>query len=75
MCVEQRLYVEASRYKALVEQAGSPIGIAIPESVMERREQLMPGDREAYPLRGKLLDPNWPFHYSPPVLGARVRPS
>ena len=75
MCVEQRLYLEASRYRDRVEQAGSSIGIPIPESVMKRREQLMPGDREAYPLRGKLLDPNWPFHYLLPVHRARVRPS
>ena len=26
----------------------------------------MSGDREAYPLFGKLLDPNWPFLYSLP---------
>ena len=33
------------------------------ESVKKHRKRLMPGDREAYPLRGKLVDPNWPFHY------------
>ena len=75
VCIEQRLYVEASRYRARVEQAGSPVGVPIPESVTKHRKQLMPGDREAYPLHGKLLDPNWPFHYSPLVPGARVRPS
>ena len=75
MCLEQRLYVEAGRYRDRVEQAGSPIDVPIPASVIMRREQLMPGDREAYPLRGKLLDPNWPFHYLLPVPRAVVRPS
>ena len=63
MCFEQRLYVEAGRYKDQVRQAGSLNGIPIPESVKKHRKQLMPEDREAYPLRGKLVDPNWPFHY------------
>ena len=63
MCFEQRLYVEAGRYKDQVKQAGSLDGIPIPESVEKYRMQLMPGDREAYPLRFKLVDPNWPFHY------------
>ena len=62
MCFEQRLFVEAGRYKDQVKRAGSPDGIPIPESVKKRRKQLMPGDREAYPL-GKLEDPNWPFRY------------
>ena len=63
MCFEQRLYVEAGRYKNQVKRAGSSNGIPIPESVKKRRDQLMPGDREAYPLRAKIMDPNWPFHY------------
>ena len=64
MCFEQRLYVEVGLYKDKVRQAGScSNGIPIPESVKKRKEQLMPGDREAYPLCVKLVDPNWPFHY------------
>ena len=63
MCVEQKRYIEAGRYRKLVNQTGSSDGIPIPESVTEYREQLMPGDREAYPLR-VLPEPNWPFHYS-----------
>ena len=63
MCFEQRLYVEAGRYKDQVKQAGSLNGIPIPESVEKYRMQLIPGDREAYPLRFKLVDPNRPFHY------------
>ena len=55
--------VEAGRYKDQVRQAGSLNGIPIPESVKKHRKQLMPEDREGYPLRGKLVDPNWPFHY------------
>ncbi len=63
MCLEQRRYLEACRYKDQVKQAGSSNGILIPESVEKFRKQLMSGDREAYPLRIKLVDPNWPFHY------------
>ena len=63
MCFEQRSYVEACRYKEQVKQAGRSNGILIPESVEKIRKQLMPGDREAYPLRGRLPDPNWPFYY------------
>ena len=63
MCFEQRLYVEALRYKNQVKQAGSLNGIPIPESVKKHRKKLMPGGFEAYPLYNKLADPNWPFHY------------
>ena len=63
MCFEQRLYVEAGLYKDKVRQAGSSNGIPIPELVKKRKEQLTPGDQEAYPLRVPLTDPNWPFHY------------
>ena len=64
MCFEQRLYVEVGRYKNQVKRAGSSNGIPIPESVKKRRDKLMPGDREAYPLRSKIMeDPDWPFHY------------
>ena len=66
MCFEQRLFVEAGHYRDRVRERGSPIGIRVPESIEQRREQLMPGDREAYPLFDKLLDPNWPFLYSLP---------
>ena len=62
MCIEQERYFEACRYRDQVKQAGSPGGIRIPESVKKFREQLGPGDREAYPLRVN-PDPNWPFHY------------
>ena len=70
MCLEQRLYVDAGRYRDRVKKARSSIGIPIPESIKRHRERLMPGDREAFPLRGKLLDPNWPFRYSLPVTDA-----
>ena len=63
MCLEQRRYLEACRYKDRVKQAGSSDGIPIPESVEKFRKQLMPGDREAYPLLVKLVDPKWRFHY------------
>ena len=64
MCIEQRCYFEACRYRDQVEQAGSSSGIPIPESVEKFREQLGPGDREAYPLFGNPPeDPQWPFHY------------
>lgn len=63
MCFEQRLYVEASRYRDQVGRAGSTSAIPIPESVKEFRKQLMPGDRAGYPIYSKLLDPNWPFRY------------
>ena len=63
MCFGQRLYFEASRYKDQVKQAGSAEGLPMPASLKKRRNQLMPGDREAYPLRVKLVDPNWPFYY------------
>ena len=63
MCFEQRLYVEAGRYKNQVKQAGSLNGISIPESVKKRRNQLRSAGGEAYPLGVKLVDPNWPFHY------------
>lgn len=72
MCLEQRLYVDAGRYRNRVKKAGSSIGIPIPESIRRHRERLMSGDREAYPLRGKLLDPNWPFRYSLPVTDTRA---
>ena len=64
MCFELRLYVEASRYKEQARQAGCANGIRIPESVKKRKEQLMPGDWEAYPLCVRLADPNLPFHYT-----------
>ena len=63
ICFDQRLYVEAGRYKNQVKQAGSLNSIPIPEWVKKRRNHLMSGDREAYPLRVKLEDPNWPFYY------------
>ena len=63
MCFEQREYVEASRYKDQVKQAGSKNGIPIPESVKTVKKRLPPGDRETYPLDHRLQDPNWPFHY------------
>ena len=47
MCFEQRLYVEAGRYRDQVKQAGSIDGISIPESVQKHRNQLMLGDRDA----------------------------
>ena len=63
MCFEQRLYVEARRYKDRVKQAGSSNGIPTPESVKKRRNQLKSAGGDAYPQGVKLVDLNWPFHY------------
>ena len=63
MCFDQRLFVEASRYKDQIREAGSPDGIRVPETVKKRRDQLALEDPDSYPLVIKLQDPNWPFHY------------
>ena len=63
MIHDQALYFEARRYKDQVKRAGSAEGIPIPASVEKRRDQLMPGGRESYPMRTKLSDPHWPFYF------------
>lgn len=63
MCFDQRLFIEASRYKDQILEAGAPHGIPVPETVKRRRDQLALEDPNYYPLFIKLEDPDWPFHY------------
>ena len=63
MIHDQALYFEATRYKDQVKRAGSAEGIVMPELVRKRRDQLMLGRWENYPMYNKLSDPNRSFHF------------
>ena len=63
MIHDQALYFEATRYKDQVKRAGSAEGILMPELVRKRRDQLILGGWEHYPMYNKLSDPDRPFHF------------